>query len=364
MDEEEVIKQFAEERVSLDDTAKYVSALFLTFLLASVYVAIAVGSTNDEQLLRESNLPLPLLGVGLPVKAFYVVVPMAFVVLHLYLLLHIYFLSRKAFDFEAKLSSLFDPTQQDAQRRLLFPLIISPLTIKAYPSLTIRYLLHAVIWVTVIGGPMLLLIFTQIRFLPYHSVPITMWHRVCLLMDVAIIWLIWWRISKASSAKESSKLELVSHRVPLFLAATSTVVMVVVSLFLAVVPSEAWDWNWRGFQAVKNLLHRDLDLKDRTLVAESPSPELIAFYLQKGKKAEEAWTKHAKGISLRGRDLRGANFSFSRLYNADLRGANLDYAIFTGAILNGAKLEREKKARFGLMRQRSLDPRSCEELSW
>ena len=127
MNGEEAAEQLDATRASLDDTAKHISTLFITFLLASVYVAIAVGSTNDEQLLRESDLPLPLLGVGLPIKSFYTVVPVASVLMHLHLLLYIYFLSRKAADFESLLQRVAATTQVQ-EKRLAFPLLISPVT--------------------------------------------------------------------------------------------------------------------------------------------------------------------------------------------------------------------------------------------
>jgi len=70
-------------RAVVDDTARNVQQLYLTFLFVTVYLAIAVSSTTDEQLLRESSLPLPILGVSLPIKEFYIVVPIAITLLHM-----------------------------------------------------------------------------------------------------------------------------------------------------------------------------------------------------------------------------------------------------------------------------------------
>ncbi len=40
---------------------------------------------------------------------------------------------------------------------------------------------------TLVVLPMLLLVFFQIGFLPYHSEPITWWHRGMLLVDVGVV---------------------------------------------------------------------------------------------------------------------------------------------------------------------------------
>jgi len=45
---------------AVDEAAKHVVHRYTTFLLVTVYLAITIGSTTDEQLLRESPLPLAL----------------------------------------------------------------------------------------------------------------------------------------------------------------------------------------------------------------------------------------------------------------------------------------------------------------
>ncbi len=86
--------------------------VYITFLLFGLYLAIIFGSTTHEQLLRESPVTLPLLGVGLPLFGFYWIAPALFVLLHLNLLLQFYLLS-------GKLHRLDDALEQSVAKGLL-----------------------------------------------------------------------------------------------------------------------------------------------------------------------------------------------------------------------------------------------------
>jgi hypothetical protein len=50
---------------------------------------------------------------------------------------------------------------------------------------------RAMVWVTLVVAPVLLLLFFQLRFLPFHSEWITWWHRGLLAVDLALIWALW-----------------------------------------------------------------------------------------------------------------------------------------------------------------------------
>ena len=69
-------------------------ALWITFLTVGIYLAIAIGTTTHLQLLLAGPVKLPLLGVDMPLFAFYGVAPPMFVVLHLYVLMQLYILAR------------------------------------------------------------------------------------------------------------------------------------------------------------------------------------------------------------------------------------------------------------------------------
>ncbi len=98
-------------------------------------------------------------------------------------------------------------------------------------------------------------------------------------------------------------------------------------------------WGPSFLERMEVRLHRNLVLREMILVEEPPPPELLAAYKVKDQDLEQAWIEHAKGIDLRGRDLRHADFSKSTLYDADFRGANLTRADLSEAKLPNAKFE-------------------------
>ena len=56
-------------RTSANDAAQLVRKVYLTFLLVSGYLAILVGATTDEQLLRGTGAILPIIQVQLSIVA-------------------------------------------------------------------------------------------------------------------------------------------------------------------------------------------------------------------------------------------------------------------------------------------------------
>ena len=44
-------------------------------------------------------------------------------------------------------------------------------------------LLSFIVWITVALAPVVLLLFMQLNFLPYHDVGVTWWHRVIIIID-------------------------------------------------------------------------------------------------------------------------------------------------------------------------------------
>src|SRR5687768_11383898 len=82
------------------ESAAEVRNLTLTFVLVLLYVDIIIVSSTHEQLLRVSNVNLPLLSVELPIVGFYLVTPWLVFLLHLNLLLQHYLLSQQLFAFK------------------------------------------------------------------------------------------------------------------------------------------------------------------------------------------------------------------------------------------------------------------------
>ena len=49
--------------------------------------------------------------------------------------------------------------------------------------------------ITLVVGPILLLLFFELQFLPYHDETISWWQRVAVGIDLGLLWLFWPRIA-------------------------------------------------------------------------------------------------------------------------------------------------------------------------
>src|SRR5262249_39544719 len=55
----------------------------------------------------------------------------------------------------------------------------------------IGFLLRLIAWISLVVGPVALLIFFELQFLPYHDVWITMWQRIAVIVDLLFLWILW-----------------------------------------------------------------------------------------------------------------------------------------------------------------------------
>ncbi len=75
-------------REAVVDAASVGSGLWLSYLFVLFYFAIAAGAVTHRDLLLENPVKLPFLNVELPLKAFFVLGPLVFLIVHAYVLLH------------------------------------------------------------------------------------------------------------------------------------------------------------------------------------------------------------------------------------------------------------------------------------
>src|SRR5215469_16750460 len=81
---------------SLNDSATRVSTIWVSYLIFGLYLLIATGTATHRQLFLEEPLKLPALNIDLPLYWFFVLAPILFVLLHLYVLLQVLLLGRTA----------------------------------------------------------------------------------------------------------------------------------------------------------------------------------------------------------------------------------------------------------------------------
>jgi hypothetical protein len=90
-------------RTAVVDAAGVGYGLWFSYLFVLLYFAIATGAVTHRDLLLENSVKLPFLNVELPLKAFFVLGPLIFLVVHTYVLLHFLLLAGKVGAFHAEL---------------------------------------------------------------------------------------------------------------------------------------------------------------------------------------------------------------------------------------------------------------------
>jgi hypothetical protein len=72
----------------------------------------------------------------------------------------------------------------------------------------IGLLLWLIALISLVIGPVALLVFFQLQFLPYHDPAIIWWQRVAVVIDLALLWMLWPRVglrAKTSPRKRAER---------------------------------------------------------------------------------------------------------------------------------------------------------------
>src|SRR5262245_15267560 len=256
-------------RKAMEDAAGVTSALWVSFLFLSFYLAIAVGAVTHADLLLENPIKLPFLGIELPLLAFFVIAPLLFLIMHAYTLMHFVLLGKKSARFRDALYEQFPsaatarvPEAEDQRNRLIRDGIRRQLPINIFVQFLagptdirdtkLGLLLKFIAWTTLVFGPIALLLEFQIQFLPYHHIEITWEHRVALLVDIVLIWWLWRRI--VGDGADSG----VAKRIPAWSKASVGLALSVIAIWfswaLAVIPGDPQELiAWRSEEHTSEL---------------------------------------------------------------------------------------------------------------
>jgi hypothetical protein len=318
---------------------------------------------QHRQLLLAEPIKLPVLNVDLPLWGFFFLAPILFVILHAYTLLQVLLLGRTTAAYNAAVTRLdLSPEENISLRQrlanTLFAQIFagSPREREGFIGL----LLKIIVWITLAIAPIFVVLTFQFSFLAYHSFIATWTHRLLILVELAVFFLIWplaldagknfqwsklWADLKRSTMtppqlfgpkekRQDTWLWLRGHAIPLI----ACVLYLLIPLSLATFPGE-WHVNFftrqpltsvqckRWFEYLKfdRLTTPHVDVVDETKL------ERIAEATEKaGEKAYQG----ERTYNLRGRDLNCGDF-----YDADLRRVDLSGARLRGAQLSQARVQ-------------------------
>ena len=181
-------------RSAVVDAAGVSAGLWLSYLFVLFYLLIAAGGVTHRDLFLENPIKLPFLGVELPLKGFFWLGPALFLVVHAYVLLHFVLLSSKAGVFDTQLRAQIDDAEMRTRLRRQLPINIFVQFLAGPREMReglMGFLLRLIAWISLVIGPVALLVFFQLQFLPYHELWITMWQRMAVVIDLVLLWLLW-----------------------------------------------------------------------------------------------------------------------------------------------------------------------------
>jgi uncharacterized protein YjbI with pentapeptide repeats len=391
-------------RDAVVDAASVGTGLWLSYLFVLFYFAIAAGAVTHRDLLLENPVKLPFLNVELPLKAFFVLGPLVFLIVHAYVLLHFVLLAGKVGAFGTELEAQIGRDDVKARLRRQLPsnifvqFIAGPREVR---SGVIGFLLRLIPQISLVAGPIALLVLFQLQFLPYQNEWITSWQRVAVVIDLILLWILWPPIARGETARLDWN-DFKRLKVLAWLAVSILPVLLVCTIAtfprerlenlpsLPLVPTAWPKWSPEGVQAEKlppqdqpsKMSPRDQSPKmtqgDQSQLAElrlkiAAVLESMKFtslheLLVAGKvnyvtgRPKSLWSNvlvlpnfeigdrvkfDAEGktvissdaVSLRGRSLEGAVLVLAHLRKADFIGAQLANANFSQADLREAKFD-------------------------
>jgi uncharacterized protein YjbI with pentapeptide repeats len=333
------------EAVNASSDEAHVS--WFVFLAMMIYLMVAVAGVTHRDLLLETPVELPILQVHIQLTQFFRFAPVVLVLLHMGLVAQLVLLARKALELDRSIRLLEATDRRTHPLRLeLHNFFFVQSMAGPHRSAVLGSFLHGFSWLTVVILPVVLLLYIQVSFLPYHDVSITWLHRCTLVFDILLLMSIGIFLSRAESSFFKAFFRASASNP--FTVVLTSIVLVLVSAFsflTATIPGEALDRVSRALLAsgrgtagaadrfvlpflagsvdgtLFGIFHRNLVVNDTDLVVDkdvSPGEPSLRF---------------------RGRDLRYAHLERSDLHQADFTSARLDHARLSGADLRGIWLQ-------------------------
>ncbi len=154
--------------------------LGISFLLFLFYISISIASTTDLMLfLPNSYLTLPVLGIDLPLKGFYIITPIVLLLFHYNLLINLQLHCNK-------LLRIRELTDDKEQFLGINPFLVNYLIILA-PGVR-RNILKGITETVAFTLPLLVLCYVLFQFSDYHSISISSFHLCCILLDLYLVY--------------------------------------------------------------------------------------------------------------------------------------------------------------------------------
>src|SRR6476469_3567263 len=181
----EEVKGFLDEANGASDPA---SSAWLAFLALLTYVVVTLASVSHKNLLLNSPVRLPIINADIPLVGFFQYAPALLLLVYLSLLVQHVILARKYRKFTDAIASyeMETGTEHPARERV-HSYVFSQIAAGPKPNLITKFMMQLTVYVTFSVLPIITLLYFQIKFLPYHDVSITYWHRIAVMLGFAML---------------------------------------------------------------------------------------------------------------------------------------------------------------------------------
>ncbi|NKB77715.1 MAG: SUMF1/EgtB/PvdO family nonheme iron enzyme [Gammaproteobacteria bacterium] len=183
-----VIKDQAE---SLSDFIRSTRNLTISFLSVLLYIGVSAWSTTDLDLLKDTPIRLPLVGLEIPIQGFYIIVPWLVVAVFFNLMFHLHTIASRC----QWLLDLYDQDPVEygkvTDRLPIYPFVT--LCFSRPRPLVLSVLFAALFLFTEVMAPLFIVTLLLVKFLAYQDSSGSWWQwiAVCVCATTAIFF--WWR---------------------------------------------------------------------------------------------------------------------------------------------------------------------------
>ncbi len=319
---------------------------WLIFLGVLSYLLITAAGVTHKDLLAYNDIPLPILQVKIDLARYFFFAPIILVLFHTGLVSQLVLLARKTLEFDSAIRLLEVSEQRTHPLRLELDSFFFVQAIAGPErSKVMSAFLHGMSWLTIVLLPVMILLYMQVVFLPYHDVAITTANRVALFADIAMLATIGTFLARSERTFFSAFRRTVTKHIMTTVVTTILLVGVMLfSLFAATIPGERLDRMTdmvRGRTGIGRAAATESGVLGFSIPFLKPSADGSLFGLfyrnivvtDADLVPDNQVTAGEPSLNLRGRDLRFARLDRSDLHQADLTGADLEGASLVGADL-------------------------------
>jgi uncharacterized protein YjbI with pentapeptide repeats len=181
----EEAKGFLDEANGASDPAW---SAWLAFLVLLTYVAVTLASVSHKNLLLNSPVRLPIINAEIPLVGFFQYAPALLLLVYLSLLVQHVILARKYRRFTDAIApdEMETGTEHPARERV-HSYMFSQILAGPRPNRITKFMMMLIVYVTFSILPIATLLYFQIKFLPYHEVSITYWHRIAVILGFVML---------------------------------------------------------------------------------------------------------------------------------------------------------------------------------